>query len=462
MNGTVRHYVVLYTTPKLWAVYREGDRAGVEKYVAQHLMGWDEKATTFSVVALPSNGVASINAKGEKLDADHPPSRLVVGLVMKDENTAQQFQDDVRRQAAQKKEIFFGSGADLPFSGADHWCPSEAYDPIFGDRTGAELLLRVPYIRDQKRLTGSGVNVVIVDQGLNGQALGNNYAGGWSVNNNLPGTATPDPTSPQRLHAMMIANNVLKIAPDVRIFDLPMIPPRITDIPYFFLHTADAAYQALIQQINQYKSSGQYPGPWLLVNAWAIYNTKSESPPGSYTNGPLHVFNQEVVSAVNSGIDVVFCAGNCGQFCPDMRCGAGDIGPGHSILGANSLDAVLSVGAVRSDTKWLGYSSQGPGQSKLGKEKPDVCAASQFGETNDAFSTNTGTSAACALTAGIVASLRSNPARDWGPNRVPLADLKQILNQTARKTDGPLWNRRTGNGIIDARAAFDQLEIQFP
>jgi hypothetical protein len=464
MTRTIRHYAVMRTTPYLWDIYRKGDFSEVGRYMARQLAGWADKSTTFKVAALPSTGMAPFDADGKKRESERPPSRLVVGLIMQDEDIARQFENDVQRQARDETEgVFVGSGADLPFSGADHWCPSEASDPIFGDRARAELLLRIPYIRDQKKLTGSGVNVVIVDQGLNAHALGNNYAGGWSVNNTiLPGTATLDPTAPHRLHGMMIANNILQVAPDARIFDLPMVPPRITDVLDFFLHTADAAYQAVTDSIDLYRLSGQYTGPWILVNAWAIYDTKSEVPPGSYTNGPQHAFNLEVVDAVNSEIDVVFCAGNCGQFCPDMRCGAADIGPGRSVLGANSLDAVLSVGAVRSDAKWLGYSSQGPGQPTLGTEKPDLCAASQFGETNDAFTTNTGTSAACGLAAGVVAALRSNPNRDWGPNRVSLNDLKGILNRTARKTDGPLWNRRTGNGILDARAAFDELEIAFP
>ena len=50
-------------------------------------------------------------------------------------------------------------------------------------------------------------------------------------------------------------------------------------------------------------------------------------------------------SIVNDGIDVVFSAGNCGQFCPDRRCGETDRGPGHSIWGANSHPRVLTFGA---------------------------------------------------------------------------------------------------------------------
>ena len=160
-----------------------------------------------------------------------------------------------------------------------------------------------------------------------------------------------------------------------------------------------------------------------------------------------------MAGAVHNNIDVVFAAGNCGQFCPDHRCGATDQGPGHSIWGANSLDQVLTVGAVRADSIWLGYSSQGPGQPRLGPKKPDLCAASQFSEDDDAFSINTGTSAACGLTGGIVAALRSR----WDSTTVPPGDLKKVLNQTARKPTGQGWNDRLGNGVLDARAAFNAL-----
>jgi hypothetical protein len=111
---------------------------------------------------------------------------------------------------------------------------------------------------------------------------------------------------------------------------------------------------------------------------------------------------------------------------------------------------------------WLGYSSQGPGQPLLGPDKPDLCAASQFCEDDDAFSINGGTSAACGLAGGIVAALRSR----WNSTTVPPGVLKGILNRTARKprglgTDGVLKNR-LGNGILDAKAAFLELKNRFP
>jgi subtilisin family serine protease len=456
MDKGVRYYVVLHTTPGLRDAFRSPDpRAGVQGYIADHWPGPDKIAPSFEVVALPSGVGPPGGGKAESV-RESRPAQVVVGLALPDAATALQFQQFAQGQ----KGIFAGGGADLPLFGADHWCPSEASDPIFADRAAAEVLLDVPYLRDRNGLKGANVNVVIVDQGLDGAALGSSYKGGWPAGPNLPGATQSPAPSTRRTHAMMIANNVLQVAPDVRLFDLPMVPPRITEVEDFFLNTADAAYRTMLDDIAQYRANGQFPGPWILVNAWAIYDRKLEYPPGDYTNGPLHAFNQMVVGAVGGGIDVVFAAGNCGQFCPDMRCGGLDRGPGRSILGANSLSQVLSVGAVRADTLWLGFSSQGPGQPLLGTAKPDFCAPSQFCETTDAYATNGGTSAACGLTAGVVAGLRSNP--NWGPGRVSPGKLQHILNATARKTDGLPWNNRVGNGVLDARAAFDALAAQYP
>jgi hypothetical protein len=102
---------------------------------------------------------------------------------------------------------------------------------------------------------------------------------------------------------------------------------------------------------------------------------------------------------------------------------------------------------------WVGYSSQGPGQELLGCKKPDFCAPSLFRETTDAHVHNTGTSAACGLTAGVVAALR----KKWDANSVPPQALRQVLIDTARKTLGPQWNERLGYGVLDGGAAFKKL-----
>ncbi|HWN77407.1 MAG TPA: S8 family serine peptidase, partial [Bradyrhizobium sp.] len=431
-------------------------------YIAEHVYEGAKRADQpFITAARPSNEVRS---SVEGLTETPRPHEVVVALNVYGSGkiSSHQVVNDIITAAAapEKQDIFSGSSPDLVFASSDHWCIGDASDSIFSDRSGAEQLLGVDYLRSQNKTTGKGVNVVIVDQGLDRHALGASYGGGWAVGNSPPGSPLPTPGSVRRPHGMMIAHNVLKVAPDALLFDLPLAPPRIANIQAF-LSLADAAYQRLLIDIADLKL-GQFPGPWILVNPWGIYDRESEHPKGHYTENPKNHFNRLVVAAVSENIDVVFAAGNCGQFCPDNRCGATDQGPGRSIWGANSLKEVLTVGAVRADDMWLGYSSQGPGQLRLGPKKPDLCAASQFCENDDAFSINTGTSAACGLTAGIVAALRSR----WNSTRVSPDQLKDILNQTARRPPGLSWGNalgyRLGNGILDASAAFKELKHQFP
>jgi Subtilase family len=345
-----------------------------------------------------------------------------------------------------------------PLVPAGHWCPGEAADPRFANRSAAERLLGIDFLRKQESTRGWGVNVVVADQGLDRQVLGDRYGGGWSVGDRQPGSAQGQPGAP-RSHGMMIAHNILQVAPDATLFDLPLAP--VADIEAF-LDRAVPAYETMLAEITKWRAD-ERRGPWILVNPWGIHDRKSERRKGHYTEEGDHRLNQLVLQAVGDNIDVVFAAGNCGQFCPNDRCGDTDYGPGRSIWGANSLDAVLTVGAVRSDGIWLGYSSQGPGQEKLGAKKPDLCAASQFCENDDSFNINTGTSAACALAAGVIAALRSR----WDPIKVPPPTLQRILNDTAMKPHGLNWQnklgQRFGNGILNAEAAFKELlSHQFP
>ena len=459
MDQRIRYYVVLQASPKLLRAHAAGDRAEVEQHISSSLTGGPETESS-RVSGLPSRrrAIPKLPHGAEVIDvviAGRPPRYAVVALGFEHPQEVRRFDRLIKERAW--KETVVG-GADLQFSGSEHWCTGEASDPIFGDRKEAERLIGVPFIRDKKKLRGKGVNVVIVDQGIDSGVLGSSYGGGWPVKSTPPGKTSAPFGSMRRPHGMMIAHNVLQVAPEATLWDLPMVPQRIIDVEGYFLYTADAAFRTMLDGIAQYRKSGKYPGPWVLVNAWAIFTRNDEHPPKSYTDNPTHPFNLMVAEAVDSGIDVIFCAGNCGGFCPDTRCGGRDQGAGNSIFGANCHPKVVSVGAVRSDTIWLGYSSQGPGQPGFGPlahDKPDLCAPSQFCENHDAFSINDGTSAATGLTAGVIAALRSNPK--WDSTKVPPEKLKSVLNSTARRPAGSAWNNRTGNGILDAEAAYNAL-----
>jgi hypothetical protein len=460
----IRYYVVLKNPRGFSPEYFHDDAAAADRwaarYIAAQVYGREMvDDLPFSTAARPSS---QVYLGSEKPSKKPQPDELVVALnvVGNAKLSPIQVVNDINKAALQKPEVFAGSSPDIPFAASDHWCIGEAADPMFSDRSAAERLLHIDYLRAQANTTGTGVNVVLVDEGLDKGELGASYGGGWTVGHSLPGTAMQPPGSIRRTHGMMMAHNILKVAPGATLFDLPLAPAKISNITAF-LSLAHAAYHQALTDIES-GAVGNHPGPWIFVNPWGIYDRKSEQPPGWYTTNPANPFNKLIVKVVNAKIDVVFAAGNCGQFCPDFRCGGEDQGPGYSIWGANSLEQVLTVGAVRADTMWLGYSSQGPGQSALGPHKPDLCATSQFCEDGDAFSINTGTSAACGLTGGVVAALRSH----WDSTRVSPHQLKHVLNQSARKSPGLGWNNslghRLGNGILDAKAAFDQLKIHFP
>ncbi|MBV1797142.1 S8 family serine peptidase [Siccirubricoccus sp. G192] len=200
-------------------------------------------------------------------------------------------------------------------------------------------------------------------------------------------------------------------------------------------------------------------------------------PCSCHSDSAEHPLNWRIWRHDQSGFDVVFAAGNCGGFCPKSRCGPDDRGPGRSVHGPNARPEVLTVGAVRVDGTWLGYSSQGPGPrpeppeqagyaspsqdhppqgpeaARLAHDKPDLCAPSQFADDEDAAGANTGTSAACGIAAGAVAALRSG----WSPCDLPPAMLRECLRRQARRPAGAAWNNRLGWGILDLGATLAEI-----
>lgn len=454
-NSQVPHYLRLSAThePALRLRYETGVQA-VQDYLDGRLAKLQGR---FRVTSRPSSdwALAAPHAPSPLLSLDH----LVIPVRVDDSAL-----DEFRRETI----ALYGEsaiGADLSAGTGEYWCPRTPDQALFGTRAQAGDLILAEAL-SENGLDGGAVNLVIVDRGLDKDFVNNfngnkNFQGGWKHTNpydttqvHLPGATIGE----EAAHGRMMVRNILDLAPRANIWDLPLLPPRIWDIGVF-ISDAQAAFDTMLNDIANHLGK-RWAGPWILVNAWAVFDRRSETPLGDYTNRLTHPFNATIAQAVAEGRDVVFCAGNCGQFCPDERCGPWDIGPGQDVLGANSHPDVISVGAVRVDAMWLGYSSQGPGQSNMAHHKPDLCAPSGFAETADAHTGNTGTSAASAVAAGVVAALRSRPA--WAPGLVPPGTVRQILNHTARKTQGPHWNQGLGHGIIDVRAAVGELTTLFP
>jgi subtilisin family serine protease len=323
-----------------------------------------------------------------------------------------------------------------PFCGI---CPG---GPI-GDAKQALEQLRVDFLHDQG-LHGQGVEIAIVDSGVDDDEI--------PISGGVSRRGLPPPGQARKEHGTMVAYDTVISAPEAKIHDFPIFGQRPAK-PKTVIKDAMRAFAALLER---QVSRRRRPRPLIVVNSWGMPDSRSDKRPGhpqNYSSNPRHPFNVLAGSLVASGADVFFAAGNCGSQCPFPDCGEKDRGPGVSICGANSHRDVVSVGAISVQEQLLGYSAEGPG--RLFGDKPDLVASSHFLGSGIGAAGDIGTSAACAVAAGVAAALRSKPsAQDVHPSR-----LKRVLMETARQPAGVAkgWNARTGFGIIDAKKAFSLL-----
>lgn len=464
-----RLYAMLKATPALNEFYDAKDYERLAKYTAELLESEPYSAAslvgTFEVVGAPSNDwhpafVGDVESKSLPTFAE-----LAVVYNFIDAGSQQKFIDVTQSvRTMHPAADIRGVGVDIGVGASDHWCPGQA-NVAFAHRAHARRTVNADALIAQG-LYGQNVNVVIIDQGLDRSSIKpRNWGGGLNWNGSPPHTVAVG-AAERTSHGMMIARSILDLAPSAVLYDVPLIPQRILVNQFFSgVSSAQAIYQTILAKIASLRTQPRWSGPWILVNAWAIFDRASESPLGNYTEnkallaGSDHPMIAQVKKAIHrDGLDVVFAAGNCGEFCPSKRCGGVDRGPGHSIWGANALPEVITTGSVLSDGMWAGYSSQGPAPdvNTLAKFKPDLCAPSDFVETNDAALRNSGTSTACGMTAGVVAALRSFPA--WSQAIVAPATMHQALTKGARRVQGTAgWTNRFGNGILDVKGAIAQL-----
>jgi hypothetical protein len=482
----MRQYLVVNAEKDLLDTYREYDPFGNFKPLTERVFEILSKlkATnaelraavlklrkTVTVVAAPS-------AIPESPDPQQWSNQLILSLAFPDRESIALLRKFVLPHLAE----LTGDASALLNIGADPrghlctLCPAAPARP-FGNRSRIREMMGIKELRD---LRGRGVNVVIFDQGLNREEIeahpsaswGGGLAPGPNRSRRTGATLLEPGTASRASHGMMMARNILDVAPEAKLFDVPLIPPQISR-PHVFASTAHATYQAVLDEINQ-RRKGDPGGAWIFVNAWAIFDRSDEAPKGNYTRNehekfmPLrtggtvrvvgHPLNKLMSTAASQRIDVIFGAGNCGEFTISGRCGPNDRGEGRSIWGANAHPEVLTVGAVSANAEWLGYSSQGPAPWG-GAQKPDICAPSHFSEDHDPSVVNSGTSAATGLAAGIIAAVRGNP--EWSPDKLSPAALKAKINAAARGPNGT-WNSRMGNGMLDARTILNELKKPAP
>ncbi|PYP73482.1 MAG: peptidase S8 [Gemmatimonadetes bacterium] len=359
-----------------------------------------------------------------------PADTYVVRVEFDDEDAIER----LRRDRHPEIVGVFADPAVSPFPSA--YCG----DAPVGATADVARRLGVPALR-RAGLTGDGVHVAVVDTGIDGSRIP--VAGGWAPTPGyVPGSSAPN-------HGTMVAYDVRIAAPDAQILDYALLKSQAGTWAAF-LSDGIAAFADLVERVHA------APGRWVVNNSWGLFDRANDAPIGSpenYSANPDHPFNQVTGALVAAGADVFFAAGNCGADCPDGRCGAGDTGPGASIHGANSHPDIFTVAAVTVTDRRLGYSSQGPGA--LYSRKPDLAGLSHFAGSG-IYPADGGTSAASPVAAGVAAALRQRFATD----RLAPAQLKGLLQRTARDLQGDGWDYDLGYGVIDAAAAVRAVGVK--
>jgi hypothetical protein len=356
------------------------------------------------------------------------------------------------------------------------------------------------------------VIVFVVDTGIDAEWMSRVFPGrllgrlGDETDPIVPATAMS--VGLPRRHAHVTVRNVLAMAPEALIVDVPLLPASLVDFSVF-LHRAYFVFRAIRTLASKLrKLPGLEDLGVVVVNAWGVYDSAQAGKVGrSYLTDRTHAVNAEVIAAAGERIDCVFAAGNTSRLVRDPRVGAYDGEPYRSIYGASAMPEALCVTSIRIDGLWPGYASRGPAPAfanappvapaaatapaarnigaffawivtALGAltgrahaetggpeqtsattpppppqgPKPDVAAPSDFAEDEDETAHNLGTSASCAVAAGVVAAARSRKPE------LSSAALFALMRDTARPVAPEAgWNGRLGHGVIDVPGLWKGL-----
>jgi serine protease AprX len=317
---------------------------------------------------------------------------------------------------------------------------------------------------------GAGIVVGVVDGGMT--AIGRpiqanevakipNVVDGWPDNTANSPVKWGTSAAGWDQHGNMTAYDVLGVAPDASLWDLRIYETVNPDPVLNFAALLSNALAAYRKAIDSHRAAGV---PHILSNSWGLWNRANGL---DFATNPQSPFALTVEEALDEGILVLFSAGNCGGGCPFFaQCGPADRGPGNSILGPNGHPRVMTVGAANKNGKWLGITSQGPAVLPPNAPKPDFCSIAHFNGyfPGQAFPNPSGnpvrdfdgsTSAATAVAAGVVALLLQKRKNKGG--NLTQDEAKQALMDTAKDIRARGFDRDSGAGIIQAKAAFDTL-----
>jgi len=294
-------------------------------------------------------------------------------------------------------------------------------------------LMRVDEVRKEYGLTGKGVTVGVIDSGFN-------YPEAEPVawKDFVEGADRPfDPHG----HGTHVTGDILNIAPGAKFVSLRTAPISGQD-----KHTDNAkALRWAVQNKEKYgidiinMSLGDPP-----------QLTPLTAPP--YFIRYINPGKQAVEEAVEAGITVVIAAGN------DGRRGK------YTICEAADDDKAISVASSLNDKTVSGFSSRG--LTLEGRDKPDIAApgenisswasqgsvmARRSPSPKPGYIISQGTSFASPHVAGVSALLK-----EADPTLTP-AEIKEILQATARPMAVAFGPEDRGAGFVDAKAAVDEV-----
>jgi hypothetical protein len=312
------------------------------------------------------------------------------------------------------------------------------------------------------------VAVAVLDSGINLTHLSSvigftpnfDAANSWTP----PGSAFTPGDFPVG-HGTMCAYDVLIAAPSATLVDMPVLSAGTTisgSIMAGFLSSALLAFANMYASWNSGVGSGDLSQYDALVctSSWGIFHPSWDFPaghPGRYCDNPNHPFILLLETLSRGGMDILFAAGNCGADCPDGRCQNRTT---ETIMGASASVDVMSIAACDINGERVGYSSQGPSITNMYGMKPDITAYSHFlgSEAFGAGTADSGTSAACPVTAGCMAALRSriSPRTPATPYMMYSHFREQATTPAGQSTG---WNSDYGYGIINAVGIADQFGL---
>lgn len=312
-------------------------------------------------------------------------------------------------------------------------------------------------------LTGNGVAIAIVDNGINIAFVRQKVAARFDAATSWSASPAVVPGESPVQHASMCAYDALLAAPDALLLDFAAVlndnegGSQISGI----LSEVMRAYARLLQLVELPAGQRQFHS-LVVSNSWAISNPDWDFPegaPGRFIDNPDHPFHTSVAELSSAGVDIIVAAGNCGRDAPEPSCAfaAGQA----TIVGASAYSEVITVAAVDVQGLIAGYSSHGPGA--IDKAKPDLCGYTHFlgSEAFGPGQPDAGTSAACPVIAGVVAALRTTcPFDAADPSTSPAAIKQRLLSAAQRPALGSA--DVYGYGIVDTRSLTAPDPVSHP